>query len=171
MYTIFFIIGIGFVGISFLLGAVADTEVGGPLSFLQPKLIAMFLLVTGGIGLILTAADFDWFFSEAVILAISISCGVVVAGVVHRFVIVPLRRAQNTSTYDKQATIGTWATIISPIPQGGYGKIRYSISGSTVTSPAKSEDGGEINNGENVAIVYIEGSTYFVRREIPLNTN
>jgi membrane protein implicated in regulation of membrane protease activity len=86
-------------------------------------------------------------------------------------VIVPLNKAQNTSAFDKQATIGTWAKVISPIPQGGYGKIRYSVSGSVVTSPAKSEDGGEINSGENVAIVYIEGNTYFVKREIPQNVN
>jgi membrane-bound ClpP family serine protease len=89
-----------------------------------------------------------------------------VAGLLNRFVIIPLYKAQNTSAFNMQDTIGTHATVISPIPQGGYGKIRYNISGSVVTSPAKSEDGREIKAGEAVDIIYVEKNTYFVRKTI-----
>jgi membrane protein implicated in regulation of membrane protease activity len=89
-----------------------------------------------------------------------------VAGLINRFVIVPLRKAQNTSAFNMQDTIGIHATVISPIPRGGYGKIRYNISGSVVTSPAKSEDGGEVRAGEQVDIVYVEKNTYFVRHKL-----
>jgi membrane protein implicated in regulation of membrane protease activity len=173
MYVIFFGIGVGFVLISFLLGAVVDCDSGngnGPLAIFQPKLIAAFLTVTGGAGIILSSW-FDSLFSAPIVFAISVLSGLIIAGLLNRLVMIPLQRAQNTSAHDKQATIGTWAKVISPIPQGGYGKIRYSVSGSVVTSPAKSEDGGEIKNGENVAIVYIEGGTFFVRSEMQQEMN
>ena len=164
MYVIFFGVGVGFVLISFLLGAVADSD-SGPLAIFQPKLIAVFLTVTGGAGIILSSR-FDSVFSAPIVLTISVLSGLIIAGLLNRLVVIPLSKAQNTSAHDEQATIGTWAKVISPIPQGGYGKIRYSVSGSVVTSPAKSEDGGEIKNGESVAIVYIEGGTYYVRSEM-----
>jgi len=163
MYIIFFGVGVGFVLISFFLDAVIDID-SGPISLFQPKLIAAFLVVSGAVGIVLSNR-FDGVFSGPIILVISVFGGLAIAAIINRLVVIPLRRAENTSAFDKQATIGTWAKVISPIPLGGYGKISYSISGSTVTSPAKSEDGGEIKNGENVAIVYIEGSTYFVKRE------
>jgi len=158
-----FIVGVGFVLISFLIGSVADMEGGGPLAFLQPKLIAVFLTVTGGLGIILSGL-LDNPFAGSIVLFISIFGGLFIAGIIHRLVLIPLKKAQNTSAFDKQTTVGTAAKVISPILQNGYGKIRYSVSGSTVTGPAKSEDGGEIKNGEDVAIVYIEGGTYFVRK-------
>jgi len=163
MYMILFVVGLGFILVSFLLDVSSDGH-SGPLAIFQPKLIAVFLLVTGGVGMILSSR-LDGLFGGTFVFTISALSGLIIAGLIHRFILIPLHKAQNTSAYDKQATIGTWAKVISPIPQGGYGKIRYNISGSVVTSPAKSEDGGEIKNGENVAIVYIEGGTYFVRRE------
>ncbi|MCL2216389.1 MAG: NfeD family protein, partial [Defluviitaleaceae bacterium] len=98
-----------------------------------------------------------------IVMAVSVTGGLVAAALVNRFVIIPLHRAQNTSSFDKQATIGAQAEVISRIPQGGYGKIRYNISGSVVTSPARSEDGNEIKRGDKVEIIYIEKNTYFVR--------
>ncbi|MCL2286414.1 MAG: hypothetical protein FWC32_08635 [Firmicutes bacterium] len=163
MYVILFIVGLGFILVSFLLDVGTDGQ-GGPLAIFQPKLIAVFLLVTGGVGMMLSPRLYG-LFGGMFVFTVSALCGLFIAGIIHRFILVPLFKAQNTSAHDKQATIGTWAKVISPIPRGGYGKIRYSVSGSVVTSPAKSEDGGEIRNGENVAIVYIEGGTYFVRRE------
>ena len=169
MYVIFFGIGVGFVVLSFLIGALVDIE-GGPWAILQPKLIAVFLTVTGGVGMILSAR-WEGFFTGGLVLLISGFSGLIVAALINRFIIVPLHKAQNTSAHDKQATIGQVAKVISPIPEGGYGKIRYSISGSVVTSPAKCEDGGAVKNGENVDIIYIEGGTYYVRRQVVPNSN
>jgi len=168
IYLILFGVGVVFVIVSFFLDAVLDVD--SPLPILQPKLIAVFLTVVGGIGMILSAR-FEGVFAAGIIMIISIVCGFVVAGLINSLVVIPLKKAQNTSAHDKQAVIGTVAKVISPIPKGGYGKIRYSVSGSTVTSPAKCEDGGAVKSGENVAIVYIEGGTYFVKHCTVLNSN
>ena len=166
MYAIFFGVGVGFVLLSVTLDTMLNLE-GIAASFLQPKLIAVFLTVTGGLGLILSSR-FDGVLAAALIFAISALGGLIIAGMVYRFVIVPLHKAQNTSAFDKQDTIGTTAKVISPIPSGGYGKISYSISGSTVTGPAKSEDEGEISSGESVYIMDVKDGTYFVRRKLDI---
>jgi len=163
MYLIFFGVGVGFIAISLLIGAIADTE-AGPFAFLQPKIIALFLAVTGGFGLILSPRLAD-IWGGGIVLVISVVAGAIVAGLVNRFVVMPLYRAQNTSAFDKQAIIGQTARVISPILEGGYGKIKYNASGSVVTGAAKCEDGGAAKNGEDVDIIYIEGGTYYVRRK------
>ena len=160
MYIILFVVGVGFVFVSFFLDTIVDVD-GGPLSILQPKLIAVFFTVTGGLGIILSSR-----FGILFTLVVSVFIGLFVAKLINRLVIKPLYRAQNTSTFDKMLIIGTSAKIISPIRQGGYGKIQYSVSGSIVTGPAKSEDGGEVKNGEHVDIIHIEGGTYFVKKQV-----
>ena len=158
MYVILFGVGAGFIFISFFLDTLIDAD-GAFFSILQPKLIAVFITVMGGFGIILSSH-----FGTIITLIISVLSGLLIASLINYLVIKPLYKAQNTSTFDKQAIVGTHAKIISPIPQGGYGKIRYSVSGSVVTGPAKSLDGGEIKNGENVNIIGIEGSTYLVKK-------
>jgi len=162
MYVVFFAVGVGFILISIVLDTLLNLE-GIAASFLQPKLIAIFLTVTGGLGLILSPRLAG--LASGIIFAISALSGLFIAGLLYRLIIVPLQKAQNTSTFDKQDTIGTKAEVISLIPQGGYGKIRYSISGSYVTGPAKSEDGDEIRNGEHVYIWHVEDGTYYVRKK------
>lgn len=162
MYVIFFGVGIGFILLSFVFDTLLDID--GPIGILQPKLIAIFLTVTGGAGIIISNGIGD-VLGPSFTFTVSVFAGLLVAAILNRLVVIPLRRAQNTSAFDKQATIGTIAKIISPIPAGGFGKISYNISGSVVTSPAKSDDGGEILRGESVAIVYIEGGTYFVKKD------
>lgn len=160
MYMVMFGVGLGFLILAVIVGEVAEMD-GTLFGFLKPSLIAIFLVVMGGLGLILAPR------MEVLPLITTFICftaGVFVAGAINRFVIVPLHKAQNTSAFNIQDTIGTPATVISPIPQGGYGKIRYNVSGSVITSPAKSEDGAAIKAGEPVSIVYIEKNTYFVRR-------
>ncbi|MCL2355993.1 MAG: NfeD family protein [Defluviitaleaceae bacterium] len=168
MYLVLFGIGAGFILISLIAGEIGEIGEfdGGSagFAFFKPKLIAIFLVVTGAIGLILVPKlDFDG--ARGIILFASVTGGLVVAGLFNRFVMIPLNRAENTSSFNIQDTIGTHANVSSPIPQGGYGKIRYNVSGSVVTSPAKSEDGNPIPAGVRVEIIYVEKNTYYVRRE------
>ena len=159
MFVIMFGVGIGFVILSLIIGELDGVE-GTMISFFKPTLIAVFLTVTGGIGLLLTPilGSATW-----LILLISAIGGVMVSGLLNKLVLVPLYRAQNTSAFNVQDTIGKQAEVIAVIPQGGYGKIKYNISGSVVTAPAKSENGAEIRAGETVSIIYIDDKTYYVR--------
>jgi len=164
VYLSFFIIGVGFVALLLTVGEPFLGLERFRLSFLSPITIAVFLTVTGGLGMILSP-QMEFFIGGGLIaFGISAFGGVIVAAAIDRFLIIPLYKAQNTSSFNIQDTIGTTATVISPIPQGGYGKIRYNISGAVVTSPAKSDDGNQIKSGEQVTIIYVQKSTYFVKR-------
>jgi len=166
MYLVMFGVGLGFIVLALLIGEVAEMD-GSVFGFLKPSLIAIFLVVMGGLGMILTPRLEGL---PLLVAVIGFMGALFVAGVINRLVIIPLQKAQNTSAFNMQDTIGIQATVISPIPRGGYGKIRYNISGSVVTSPAKSEDGAAVKAGEAVSIVYVEKNTYFVRRTADENT-
>lgn len=157
MYLVLLGVGAGFVLLSLIFGELVDLE-GSIFSFLRPMVIAVFLTVMGGVGLILTPR-----IASPFVFGISVVSGLFVGCLLHRLVIVPLHKMQNTSAYNKQDLIGTTAKVALTIPQGGYGKIKYTVSGSVVTSPAKSADGGGINKDNDVTIMYIEDNTYFVK--------
>jgi membrane protein implicated in regulation of membrane protease activity len=101
--------------------------------------------------------------SGLLLLPVSLGGGLVLGFLLHKLVFAPLYRAQNTSTVDQDELVGTVASVDSRIMEGGYGRIVYAVSGSRVTSTAKAHDGTSIAAGTQVAIVYIEDNTFFVR--------
>jgi membrane protein implicated in regulation of membrane protease activity len=167
-FLICFGVGAGYTVISFFLSGVIsvfdfDTDFdlfGGAVSPFKPSVIAAFVTVFGGVGLL--TLKFGMFAA----LSVSAALGMVIAYAMYRFVIIPLNRAQNTSAVEKQALIGCAAKVTEGIPQGKYGKITYYANGNTYSAPAKSEDGGEIARGAEVKIVYIDKNTYYVSKNL-----
>ena len=162
MYLVFLGVGLGFVFISLVAGSVLNVEGSSFFSVFKPVLISIFLIVMGGLGLLITPL-IALPHADRFVLLISALGGFFVAALTNRFIILPLHRAQNTSAFFRQDTIGTTALVVESILQGGYGKIRYSVSGSVVTSPAKSDDGNQILQGTNVEIFSVEKNTFIVR--------
>ena len=166
MTTLFFAafgIGAGFVLISILIGEFSgEIEVESSLSFIKPSVISSFLIVFGLIGILLEVIGV--FYSFAIVnFGIAFFAGFVTSLAMNRFILIPLRKLENTSAADRQAIVGHEAQVIEKIPQGGYGKISFTINGHKHNSPAKSEDGNQIERYASVEIIYIEKSTYFVR--------
>ena len=165
--VIFFIclgVGAGFVVVSALLGQVGgmmDVDVASMSPF-KPILIAFFLTVFGGIGLIfIPRVPFAW-----MAIGIAAAGGLILSWLIFRFVMVPLNRWQNTSAHQRQSVIGVTAKVAEHIPQGGFGKITYTYEDKIMSGPAKSEDGNPIERNAMVEIVYIEKNTYYVREKI-----
>ena len=160
VFTVLLGVGVGYTVIGLLLGEIighGDTDVTS-LSPFKPAVIAAFITVFGGAGLLLlrvvpvgTAVPLSGLISTAVAYAL------------YRLVIVPLSRAQNTTAIERQSLIGHIANVTEKIPQGQYGKITYVVNDSTYTAPARSMDGDEIVRNTPVEIVSIENNTYFVR--------
>ena len=162
MYLVLFGIGVGFVVLTFIIGRVMEAEVAS-VSVLSPTLIAVFMTVMGGLGLILTPRFYGTA-GEMVVFAISAISGFLVATALNYFVIKPLHRLAGTNTYNRQEVVGQTAEVIAKIPSGGYGKIKYNVEGSLVSGPAKCEEQSEISLGEKVRITRVENKTYYVRR-------
>jgi len=156
LYLSLFLIGAGFVVISLIFGEVFDFD-GAGIFFLKPKVLALIITVMGGIGLILTPRIGVW-----LAFPFSLAGGLFAGFLVYRFVLVPIMRMSHTSTHDKQSLIGSLAKVTLAIPQGGYGKIKYTVNGSIVTSPAKTEDGSGIAKDTDVVITSIKNNAYYV---------
>ena len=160
VFTVMLGVGVGYAVIGFLLGEVighSDVDATS-ISPLKPAVIASFIVVFGGAGLISLR-----FFDPLLAIPFAGLVGVGVAFFVYRCIIVPLSKAQNTTAIDIQSLIGHRAKVTEKIPQGQYGKITYVVNDSTYTAPAKAEDGGEIARSSAVEIMYIERNTYFVK--------
>ena len=157
MYLVLLIVGAGFVILSFVFGELFDFD-GVGFVFLRPKVLALVLTVMGGVGLILTPH-----IGSTLALPISAACGLVAGFLLYRFIIMPLLKLQHTSAHYKQSVIGSEATVALSIPQNGFGKIKYVVNGSIVTSPAQSEDGAAIGIDTNVVIVAIKNNAYYVK--------
>ena len=173
MYLVLLGVGGGFIVLSLIFGEVFEFDgVGG--AFFRPAVISITLAVTGGVGLLLSPM-----FGSYLAFPFSAAAGLAAGFLLYRFVILPMQRLEHTSSHDKQALIGSTAKVVLGIPQGGFGKIKYNVTGSYVTSPAKSEDGVEIRKDTEVVISYIKNNAYYVRErggtaeahEVQLNSN
>ena len=161
IFFICFGVGVGFVVISFFIGEVLPGEgFDQGASFMKPTVLATFLTVFGGAGLIAESRTI-----AVVAVGIAALSAFAMSFLLYRFVVVPLYRAQNTSTIERQSLIGYSALVTEKMSQSQYGRISFNVNGSRHSAPAKSEDGGEINRGESVEIVYIDKNTYYVRRK------
>ncbi len=138
-------------------GIGADGGLDGTVSPLKPAVIAAFLTVFGGAGLLLK--DFPYY----TVLPAAGLLAAIVSFLIYRFIIVPLHKAQNTSAVDIQSLVGSKAVVTEKIFQGGYGQISYKVNGNSYTSPAKAEDGGAIERHSTVEIIYIHKGTYYVK--------
>jgi len=157
MYVVMIVVGLGFILISLFAGEFLEFE-GAHISILRPSVIALAMVVTGGIGLLMTPQ-----YPHFVALPIGLTAGILVSLAVSKAILEPLQRSQNTSIVDRQELIGKHATVVSVIPQSGFGQIVYEVSGSKTTSPAKGENGRGVKQGETVEIISIVDNTYFVR--------
>lgn len=163
METVFIVllgVGVGYAVIGFLLGEVIGSNYTDAthISPLRPSVIASFIIVFGGAGLLLMRT-----FAPLFAVPMAGLFGVGVAYLFYRFIITPLSKAQNTTAVEIQSLIGHPAKVTERIPQGQFGKITYKVNDSTYTAPAKSESGNEIARGTSVEIVYIEKNAYYVR--------
>jgi len=160
IFTILLGVGFGYAVIGFLLGEVlghGSTDATS-ISPLKPAVIATFIIVFGGVGLLLMRV-----LPPLTAVPLAALVAVAAAFLFFRLVIVPLSKAQNTTAIEIQSLIGHRANVTEKIPQGNYGKITYKVNDSTYTAPAKSESGSAIERNTAVEIVYIENNAYFVR--------
>ncbi|MCL2415549.1 MAG: hypothetical protein FWD01_01945 [Defluviitaleaceae bacterium] len=160
IYFVCFGVGAGFVLISTVFGDVLSDADLGAMPF-KPILIALFLTVFGGMGLIFQTFLYGWIATGAAALS-----AIALSYIVWREVILRLQRWQNTNVHEKQSLIGFTAKVSEKILQGGYGKITYVVNEKIVSSSAKSENGEPIDRNTIVEIVYIEKNTYYVRKKI-----
>lgn len=170
VYQVSFFVGLGLTILGFIFGSLLDIgEIGGiDLDFfdadiyfpISPNLIFLFLTVFGGTGWIL-ANEFSSIIA-VIAIPIAISLGIGVSFLMYRFILKPLKKAQNTSAPDEEEVIGTQAKVTETIQEKGFGEIRYVVNGNSYTAPAKHIREEKVPLGEEVVICWIKEHTFYV---------
>lgn len=147
------------------LGGDADTgahpSAGHHVSPLNMGTIAAFLAWFGGTGYLITRFYSLWFVST---LGLALAAGVGGGYIVYLFlakVLMKSREDMNPADYEM---VGVLGTVAGAIRAGGTGEILFSRDGARHASPARSEDGRAISNGEEVVVTRYENGIAYVRR-------
>jgi membrane protein implicated in regulation of membrane protease activity len=186
MYSIIFFVGVIYTVVTFLLGGLfgiahigghidthvdtnIDMNVGGHgdsslinIFPIKPITIVSLITVFGGIGMIGTYYGINpiLLFVGALIL------GLIVSFLLYKFVVLPLYKAQNTSSVSERSLIGMKAKVISPIIEDGFGTIAYAVNGSKYNAPAQHIAKKSVTLGEEVIIYEIKNNVFYIE---PLN--
>lgn len=128
---------------------------------LRPTVIATFVTSFGGIGLMCQTLRMEIFLTVVVSLIVAFS----LSFLLYRFIIIPLIKAQNTSSPKKKQLIGYKATLNLGIHGDSFGEIIYVINGNSFNSPAKSVNNEDISRGAEVIIIDIKDGVFFVQNK------
>lgn len=167
VFEICFYTGLIFVIISFIFGEVfnvfhinnhVDFNSHAFVSPLRPSMIAVFITVFGGTGMILA----NWALPIAILCALA--AALLSAFGVYRFILVPLTRAQSTSSPTKDQLIGLPANLILGITDGSFGEITYTINGNSYSAPCRAKNESTIPAGTEVVIIDIVDGVFFIQR-------
>jgi len=170
LFQVCFYTGVAYTLLSFILGQLLDfSGVGGDIDFdadidiglfpIRPVIIAAFITVFGGTGMILLKEGR----SSLTSLICALAIGFGAAYLMYRFIIMPLQKAQNTSAVSQSALLGSLAYTTLPMEGKSFGRISYSIEGNTYSAPAKSIDGKPIAKGVPVVIIDIKKNVFLVK--------
>ncbi|ROR31820.1 hypothetical protein EDD66_101439 [Mobilisporobacter senegalensis] len=170
VFQVCFFVGLGLTFLSFLFGSIFDIAGIDGLNLdlldfdiflpISPVLIFLFLTVFGGTGWILL--DTTTFLLPFFIFIISLVVGAVLCWSIYRFIMIPLKKAENTSSPAEEELIGIRAIVTETIFSGGFGEIRYVVNDNSYTAPAKGIKGEEIKTGKDVAICWIKEHVFYV---------
>lgn len=170
LFEICFFVGIGLTLVSLVIGQFGDIvgvdglDIGDiGIDFLlplSPMIYVLFCTVFGGMGLILLKVCPS--LSMILILVIAICTGIIISAGFYRGIIIPLKKAQNTSAPAQEELIGVLAKVQESIPKNGYGEIAYVVNGNSYIAPAKTTDGHSIQKGCEVTICWIEQYVFYV---------
>lgn len=185
LYLGLLLFGAGFLLIQLLLGNLGDAELDGELdtelepalegeldspggehgansgvSFLTPLIIAPALAGIGLVGLVATLAlGLPLLIHLPLALVVGFGVGYALFFLLAR-VMAPL---QGSSEVRVSELWGTVAEVITPIPAGRVGEVRFVARGSYVATPARSLTGESLARGQLVMIERIENSVALVR--------
>jgi len=135
------------------------SEANVAISPFKPTVISAFVTTFGGIGIILSRQGL----LPILVLLGALAAGFIAGFILYQFVVVPLYRAQNTSSVSERYLKGAIGKMDLTAEGKTYGKVSYIVNGNTMTSPALSWNGELIPRGKTVVVVDIKKNTFYVK--------
>ncbi|WP_094545948.1 NfeD family protein [Petroclostridium xylanilyticum] len=176
IFFIAFAVGVVYTLISFLLGQILSFDGGDidvdldwegigffdiPISPLKPVIIASFITIFGGVGLLAHRYNGMTFLLS---FCLALTMALIGAFLIYKLIVIPLYRAQNTSAHDINHLQGTDAVVTSSIYGDKFGRIRYVVNDCTYSAPARSINQQDIRQGEKVIIIDVEKNVFYVEK-------
>ena len=139
-----------------------DTGLGHEhISPFKPLTIATFMTGFGGLGLI---SQLGLKVSPLVSLFVAGPGALAIAAIEFAAFVRLIIGAEASSEATFYETLGSEAEVTVAIPENGLGQVAYHIKGFRYMSPARSDDGKPIKQGERVRIMKCSDNIYTVRR-------
>jgi membrane protein implicated in regulation of membrane protease activity len=123
--------------------------------------IMIFLCWFGAAGYLLTRYGS---FVAAVVLILSLLCGVIGGAIIFLFLVKVLLPHDRELTADETDVVGAVGRVSAPIRAGGTGEMVYEQLGAVRSAPARAENGEAIQKQEEVFVVRYEKGVAYVRR-------
>jgi hypothetical protein len=123
--------------------------------------IAAFLAWFGGTGYLITKFYRVWFVTT---LGGAVLAGGVGGWIVYLFLVKVLMRSREEMDPADYEMVGVLGTVAGAIREGGTGEVLYSRDGARRATPARSESGVSIADGEEVVVTRYENGIAYVRR-------
>ena len=127
----------------------------------KPLTIATFLTGFGGLGLV---SQLGLRVSPLVSLFVAGPGALAIAAIEFAAFVKLVIRAQASSEATFYEPLGSEAEVTVAIPKKGLGQVAYHVKGFRYMSPARSDDGKPIKQGERVRIMKCSDNVYTVRR-------
>lgn len=133
----------------------------GDFGFLSGPVIASFLILFGGGGILLVEV-----FKTSGLLSVggAFASGFVGSGTVYWITWKLILSQQGGTEYDPKLSVGTEAEVITRIPERGTGEITFDHTSGRISGPARSVTGVAIDRGTVVLIDRFVAGVYIVRK-------
>ncbi|CAH2214276.1 hypothetical protein [Tepidibacter aestuarii] len=165
IYYFLFWVGVLYSLASFMLGSIMDMDFDADIDFgyfniipIKPAVIAMFITVFGGMGIIQIRDGQQSLYAFGISLVVAF----ITSYLINRYIFCFLKKAENTSAESQKKLIGQYAKVIATIVEDGFGQIKYNMNGNTYNSPAKHIEGKRVEFNSKVVIVLIENDVFYV---------
>jgi membrane protein implicated in regulation of membrane protease activity len=129
-------------------------------SIFSPVVICSLVTAFGAFGLVFTRIEQTR--SVWMSAPLAAGCGLLVAAGAFFMFNAIFEKTQASSETRIGSLIGKTATVITPIPANGVGEIAYVTGGTRCTAPAREQNGVAVANGQNVKIMRVGESQFFV---------
>lgn len=129
---------------------------------INPITIIGFITLIGGFGYI---GEVLQIFPSGLLLLINILISAVVIVLVNYYIVLPLRRSEESMSSSIQELKGRVGEVYTSIPADGFGEVIIRRTHGVVSKPAKSFDQVPLQEGQSVLIVDIDEEGVFLVSE------
>lgn len=135
---------------------------GDGLHFLNPVLLFAFVTLFSASGYLMEGLSSLHYL---VIIGISVVVALFVVTLLNVFVLVPLSSAEESLVYKESDLIGRVGTVITSIPENGYGEVLIDSISGRISKSAVSFDEKSIPYGEKVLVIQVENGVLQVTNQ------